>query len=71
MAKDMTRQCLRCGKMKVCTQADRIGGYCCGDCWTEDLTIHPDHKKLKSKPRDEMSPWQENVIRQLEDGFAC
>jgi hypothetical protein len=65
----MIRQCAVCWQAKFCSYADRLPGFCCGDCWIDEYTEHST-KQLDGTPAtpDDISPWQENVIRQLEDG---
>lgn len=69
MRADMIRPCSRCHQMKECTFAERIQSFCCGDCWTEDLTIHSTRLlEGKAGRREETSPWGEKVLREWEDG---
>jgi hypothetical protein len=70
-----TQPCQRCERVTLCSWSDRLYGYCCGDCWTEDLTIHS--TRLADAPRsgtrtaqrehDGCGPWAENAVRLLED----
>ena len=68
--------CLACGDVATCYSGRDPSGAYCKECYDEifkgviDATparLFPSGHGCPLEPSDDASPWQENVIRELED----